>query len=37
MKRNTFWSWFWLGLGVLYFTLPLIATFLFSLRAKKMS
>jgi putative spermidine/putrescine transport system permease protein len=35
MKRNTFWSWFWLGLGVLYFTLPLIATFLFSMRAKK--
>jgi len=35
MKRNTFWSWFWLAVGVLYFILPLIATFLFSLRAKK--
>ena len=35
MKRNTFWSWFWVALGVLYFFVPLIATFDFSLRAKK--
>lgn len=35
MKRNPLWSWFWLFIGSLYFLLPLIATFLFSLRAKK--
>lgn len=35
MRRNTFWSWFWIFLGTLYFLLPLISTFLFSLRAKK--
>ncbi len=35
MKRNTFWSWLWIVLGVLYFVVPLIATFDFSLRAKK--
>lgn len=35
MKRSTFWSWFWMAVGVLYFILPLIATFIFSLRAKK--
>jgi putative spermidine/putrescine transport system permease protein len=29
------WSWFWIALGVLYFFVPLIATFDFSLRAKK--
>ena len=28
-------SWFWLVLGSLYFLVPLLATFLFSLRAKK--
>lgn len=28
------WSWFWMFLGILYFVLPLLATFLFSLRAK---
>ncbi len=28
------WSWFWMFLGTLYFVLPLLATFLFSLRAK---
>lgn len=28
------WAWFWMILGILYFFLPLIATFLFSLRAK---
>ena len=35
MKANRFWSWFWVIVGVLYFVLPLIATFEFSLRAKK--
>lgn len=35
MKRNTFWSWLWVAIGVLYFFVPLIATFDFSLRAKK--
>ena len=35
MKKNRFWSWFWLLIGVLYFFIPLIATFDFSLRAKK--
>ncbi|MGC8856108.1 MAG: ABC transporter permease [Anaerolineae bacterium] len=29
------WSWLWIALGVLYFFMPLIATFDFSLRAKK--
>jgi len=29
------WSWFWILLGGLYFILPLVATFDFSLRAKK--
>ena len=28
------WAWFWMILGILYFFLPLLATFLFSLRAK---
>ena len=35
MKRSVFWSWFWMFIGTLYFILPLISTFLFSLRAKK--
>lgn len=35
MKKNTFWSWLWVIIGVLYFVIPLIATFDFSLRAKK--
>jgi putative spermidine/putrescine transport system permease protein len=35
MRRgNVIWSWFWMILGILYFFLPLLATFLFSLRAK---
>lgn len=35
MKRGgKAWAWFWMILGILYFFLPLIATFLFSLRAK---
>lgn len=32
---NTFWSWIWIILGLLYFFVPLIATLDFSLRAKK--
>ena len=36
MKRGgVIWSWFWMILGILYFFLPLVATFLFSLRAKR--
>lgn len=34
MRRGgTVWAWFWMVLGILYFFLPLLATFLFSLRA----
>lgn len=35
MKKSRIWSWFWIILGVLYFVVPLYATFEFSLRAKK--
>jgi len=35
MKIKSFWSWVWIALGTLYFVVPLIATFDFSLRAKK--
>jgi putative spermidine/putrescine transport system permease protein len=35
MKTSRFWSWFWVFLGVAYFLVPLVATFDFSLRAKK--
>jgi putative spermidine/putrescine transport system permease protein len=36
MRRSgVLWSWFWMILGILYFFLPLLATFLFSLRAIK--
>jgi putative spermidine/putrescine transport system permease protein len=35
MKKGGFWVWLWLGLGWLYFIVPLVGTFLFSLRAKK--
>ncbi len=34
-RRHAWWSWLWIGIGTLYFVLPLIATFDFSLRAKK--
>jgi putative spermidine/putrescine transport system permease protein len=35
MKRSgVIWSWFWMILGILYFFLPLVATFIFSLHAK---
>lgn len=35
MKKSHIWSWIWIFIGVLYFLIPLIATFDFSLRAKK--
>ena len=35
MKRSTFWAWFWLLIGTIYFFLPLIATLDFSLRAQR--
>lgn len=35
MKKTSFWSWLWIFIGLLYFVVPLIATFDFSLRAKK--
>lgn len=34
-RTGVIWSWFWMILGVLYFFLPLLATFFFSLRAEK--
>ena len=33
--RGKIWAWFFIILGILYFFLPLIATFVFSLRAKR--
>jgi putative spermidine/putrescine transport system permease protein len=35
MTRRRGWSWLWLVLGGAYFFLPLLATFLFSLKGKK--
>ncbi len=35
MKLRRFWSWVWIVVGGLYFIIPLVATFLFSLQAKK--
>jgi putative spermidine/putrescine transport system permease protein len=35
MKRRTWLSWLWFSVGMIYFFLPLFATFLFSLRGKK--
>ncbi len=35
MSRGSFWAWLWLSLGIVYFLLPLLATFDFSLRATK--
>ena len=35
MKIRNLWSWLWVVLGTLYFFVPLLATFEFSLRAKK--
>jgi putative spermidine/putrescine transport system permease protein len=35
MRRTSFWAWLWLLLGVGYFFTPLLATLLFSLRAKR--
>jgi putative spermidine/putrescine transport system permease protein len=35
MKRGSnFWAWFILAMGIIYFFLPLLATFIFSLKAK---
>jgi putative spermidine/putrescine transport system permease protein len=33
-RKVPVWSWFWMILGILYFFLPLLATFIFSLKAK---
>ncbi|HUX50827.1 MAG TPA: ABC transporter permease subunit [Spirochaetia bacterium] len=35
MRQRKFWSWLWLALAFTYFLMPLVATFLFSLRGKK--
>jgi putative spermidine/putrescine transport system permease protein len=35
MRRKTGLSWLWLALGIVYFFLPLAATFMFSLRGRK--
>lgn len=35
MKRKSLWSWLWIGLGVMYFLVPLLATLNFSLRAQR--
>ena len=35
MKRRNGLSWLWFALGIIYFFLPLFATFLFSLKGKK--
>jgi len=35
VKRRRGWSWLWLALGTVYFLLPLVATFLFSLKGEK--
>jgi putative spermidine/putrescine transport system permease protein len=35
MKRGSIWSWVWVAIGVIYFALPLIATFEFSLKAER--
>ncbi len=35
MRRRSLWGWLWVGLGVLYFLLPLYGTLDFSLRAKR--
>jgi putative spermidine/putrescine transport system permease protein len=34
MKRGKAWAWFFMFLGILYFFLPLVATFIFSLKAR---
>lgn len=35
MRRGSLWAWLWVVLGTLYFLLPLVGTFMFSLRAKR--
>ncbi|HWQ12950.1 MAG TPA: ABC transporter permease subunit [Roseiflexaceae bacterium] len=35
MRRPSFWPWIWIGIGAVYFLVPLAATVQFSLQAKK--
>lgn len=35
MRRGSLWAWLWISLGIIYFFLPLVGTFMFSLRARK--
>jgi len=35
MKRHRGWAWLWMAFGVCYFFIPLVATFMFSLRGKR--
>ncbi|HEX9924530.1 MAG TPA: ABC transporter permease subunit [Anaerolineae bacterium] len=35
MRKAGFWAWLWIILGAIYFLLPLIGTFMFSLRARR--
>jgi putative spermidine/putrescine transport system permease protein len=35
MKRNTFWSWLIIVVGILYFFLPLLATLIFSMKIRR--
>ncbi len=35
MRRGALWSWLWVGLGILYFAVPLIATLEFSLKMER--
>jgi putative spermidine/putrescine transport system permease protein len=35
VKQFPLWKWFWIGLGVLYFWLPLLSTLIFSLKKKR--
>jgi putative spermidine/putrescine transport system permease protein len=35
MKKASFWAWFWISLGAVYFFLPLIGTLIFSLRKQR--
>lgn len=35
MRRGSLWAWLWVSLGTLYFVLPLIGTFIFSLRIQR--
>lgn len=35
LRRGAWWAWLWVGLGAFYFGMPLLATFNFSLRARR--